>query len=410
MKSGPVSGSESHTLKIRINPFLQENGRLIAQFIFTLFFFAIGIWFLRHERAEIEDVRHALAQSRWQWVLAGIGLTLVYILLQGQMYVYSFASAHKKVSLFDSTILFIKRNLISVFLPAGGISSLAFFTGPVERKGIKKSQIHFASTIYAFTGILSVVIVGVPVLFYSIFKGAIGKGEFYALGALVLMVIALFLLYRNILSKGAFYRLIVKLVPAAEVFLNDIQDSTIDRKKILLTILVSVIIEFTGITHLYVAMVALRFEPSLYAAMLGYIISVIFLVVSPFLRGLGAIEVSMTYILVRLGFGNVEAISITLLYRFFEFWMPLITGVLNAPGHTEHRVGSYTCHFRKAEPFKGIPAHGGHPCFQLPCDDGRLIPDGHGRLHAERFADGLAVCAHSEYPFLHRPYNQSHRL
>jgi phosphatidylglycerol lysyltransferase len=328
MKSGPVSGSESHTLKIRINPFLQENGRLIAQFIFTLFFFAIGIWFLRHERAEIEDVRHALAQSRWQWVLAGIGLTLVYILLQGQMYVYSFASAHKRISLFDSTILFIKRNLISVFLPAGGISSLAFFTGPVERKGIRKSQIHFASTIYAFTGIFSVVIVGVPVLFYSIFEGAVGKGEFWALGALVLMVTAMFQGYRNILSKGAFYRMIVKLVPAAEVFLNDIQDSTIDRKKILLTILVSVIIEFTGIAHLYVAMVALRFEPSLYAAMLGYIVSVIFLVVSPFLRGLGAIEVSMTYVLVRLGFGNVEAISITLLYRFFEFWMPLIAGIL----------------------------------------------------------------------------------
>ncbi len=318
----------SRTLKVRIEPFLHENRKLIAQFIFTLFFFAIGIWFLRHERAELSDVKNALVHARWQWVLSGIGLTLVYILLQGQMYVFSFASAHKRVSLLDSSILFIKRNLISVFLPAGGISSLVFFTGPIEKKGIKKSQIHFVSTIYAFTGILSVVIIAIPVFIYSIFEGTVGSGEFFALGTLVLLIIALVLLYRSIITKGTFYRLCLKLFPATEVFLNDVRDSTISRKKILLTLLISVIIEFAGMAHLYVAMVALGFNPSLYAVMLGYIVSVIFLIVSPFLRGLGAIEVSMTYVLVRLGFGNVEAISITLLYRFFEFWMPLMAGIL----------------------------------------------------------------------------------
>jgi phosphatidylglycerol lysyltransferase len=328
MKSGRSSGPSSQTLKARVNPFLQENGKLIAQFVFTLFFFAVGIWFLRHERVEIADVRKVLVHSRWQWILTGIGLTLVYILLQGQMYVFSFASVHRRVSLIDSTILFIKRNLISIFLPAGGISSLAFFTGTVEKKGIKKSQIHFASTIYAFSGILSVVIVAIPIFIYSIFEGTVGSGELYAIGTLVFLISALVLLYRSIITKGVFYRLSVRLIPAVEVFLNDIQDSTIDRKKILLTILISILIDFNGIAHLYVAMVALHFNPSLYAALLGYTISVIFLVVSPFLRGLGAIEVSMTYVLVRLGFGNVEAISITMLYRFFEFWLPLIAGIL----------------------------------------------------------------------------------
>ena len=321
-------GPGTRTLKVHINPFLHENGKLIARFIFTLFFFAIGIWFLLHEHAEIADVRHTLALSKWQWVTAGICLTFLYICLQGLMYVFSFAAARTKISLLDATILFIKRNLISVFLPAGGITSLAFFTGPVERKGVKKSQIHFASTIYAFTGILTVVIVAIPAFVYSIFKGAIGSGEFYALGFLVILIAGLVLLYRSIISKGPMYRLFVRLLPASEVFLNDIIDSTINRKKVLLAIGVSMIIEIAGIAHLYVAMAALHFDPSFYAAVLAYIVSVIFLVVSPFLRGLGAIEVSMAYVLIRLGFGNVEAISITLLYRFFEFWLPLLAGIL----------------------------------------------------------------------------------
>ena len=261
-------------------------------------------------------------------MIVGIGITALYILLQGQMYVYSFASVQNKVSLYNSIILFIKRNFISVFLPAGGISSLAFFTGPIESKGIKKTQIHFASSVYGFVGILSVVIVAIPAFIFAITEGTIGSGEWYALGAIILLTVLLLLLYRSIIKKGIFDVLLVKLIPAAEVFLSDLRNNRIDRKKFVLTVFISITIEFVGITHLYIAMIALNFEPSFFAAVIGYIVSVIFLIISPFLRGLGAIEVSMTFILIRFGFGNVEAIAITFLYRFFEFWMPLFAGVL----------------------------------------------------------------------------------
>jgi phosphatidylglycerol lysyltransferase len=328
MKRDVSIANLSHRFKERAAPFLSENKKLIVRFIFTLFFIAIGIWFVKHERSELGDVKSALTAAKWQWVMIGIVITAIHILLQGQMYVYSFASLRKKVSLFDSTVLFIKRNFISVFLPAGGISSLAFFSGTIEGKGIKKSQIYFASTIYGFVGILSVVIIAIPAFIFTIADGTLGTGEWYALGALLLVIIALFLLYRSIMKRGVFYVMLVKLIPSIEVFINDSQNNKIDKKKFLLTVITSVIIEFTGIAHLYIAMTALGFNPSFFAAVMGYIVSVIFLNISPFLRGLGAIEVSMTYLLIRFGFGHVEAIAITFLYRFFEFWLPLFAGIL----------------------------------------------------------------------------------
>jgi len=321
-------GRISRLLKEHANPFLRENKKIILQFVFTLFFFAIGIWFIQHERSELGQVKEVLHSAKWEWVLAGILLTTGYILLQGLMYVFSFAATRHKVSLFDSTMLFIKRNLISVFLPAGGVSSLAFFTGTIEKKGIKNTQIHFASSIYGFIGILSVIIVAIPAFLYAIVEGTVGSGEWYALGAIVLLKFVLFFCYRSILRKGTLYNLLVKYVPTTEVFMNDLQNNRVDKRQFIYTVLTSVVIEFIGIAHLYVAMLALGFTPSLLAAILGYIISVIFLIVSPFLRGLGAIEVSMTYVLLRFGFGNVEAISITFLYRFFEFWSPLLVGIL----------------------------------------------------------------------------------
>jgi phosphatidylglycerol lysyltransferase len=319
----------SHHFNEHINPFIRENKKIISQFIFTLFFIILGIWFIKHERAELNNVVVILSAARWIWVLAGIVLTGIYIILQGQMYVFAFAANGCKVSLFDSTILFIKRNLISVFLPAGGIASYAFFTKKIESKGIRKSQILFASTLYGFVGILTVVIVALPVFVYAIIDKSIGSGEWYALLTVVLLIVASLFAYRSILNKGFIYKMLVKFIPAAEVFMNDMQNNKINKKKFLFTILTSVLIEFTGIAFLLVAMMALNCYSSIYIAVMGYIISVIFMIISPFMRGLGAIEVSMAYVLTSFGLGNTEAIAVTFLYRFFEFWMPLLIGILS---------------------------------------------------------------------------------
>jgi phosphatidylglycerol lysyltransferase len=318
----------NNLLREKSIPFMRENGKVIAQFILTVLFIALGIWFLKHERAQLSEVKSTLITSRWIWLLTGILVTGIHITLQGLMYIASFNAIQCKIGLYDTILLFLKRNLISVFLPAGGVSSLAFFTGPIERKGISKSQVHYASTIYAFVGILSVVLVAIPAFIYALAKGNAEGKEWIGLVALLLLTGFLFLLYRWLLIKGRFYQWVLKRFPSIEFLLEDIRSNKINTGKFMLTILMSILIEFTGIAHVFIAMKALQFNPSLYAALMGYIISVIFMAVSPFLRGLGAVEISLSIILVRFGFSNVEAISITLLYRFFEFWLTLFSGVI----------------------------------------------------------------------------------
>ncbi|MFW0739500.1 bifunctional lysylphosphatidylglycerol flippase/synthetase MprF [Flavobacterium sp. T12S277] len=306
--------------------FLRENDKIIRQSIFTVFFIGIGIWFIKHERSELGEVQNAIANASSFWVLCGIALALIYITLQALMYFASFKAVQSKISFKQAVILFLKRNFVSVFLPAGGISSLAFFTKPIEKSGVKPTQIHFASIVYGFVGILSVIIVAIPALMYSLFQGTAGSGEWYALGAVIVLSLSIFFIYDSILKKGSLYRLIIKFLPSAVVFLDDLQQNKIVKKNFLQVVFYSVLIEFAGIAHLYIAMIALGFTPSLPAAVMGYIISVIFLIVSPFLRGLGAIEISMSFILMQFGFDSVSAIAITFLYRFFEFWVPLLAG------------------------------------------------------------------------------------
>ena len=191
-------------LKERSLSFLVENSKMLAQAIFTILSIGIGIWFISHEQTELVEVRHVLGSASWSLVLLGIILTGLYIVLQGLMYVASFASIRHRIPLGIAIVLFLKRNLISIFLPAGGISSLAFFTGDIEEKGLTKSQIHFASSIYGFVGILSVVLVAVPLFIYSLLHGEIGSGEWLAFLAILILIVLVYLGYRSIIKKGCF--------------------------------------------------------------------------------------------------------------------------------------------------------------------------------------------------------------
>jgi phosphatidylglycerol lysyltransferase len=315
--------------KEKVFIFLSENAKLIIRFILMALFIFMAAWFINHEKGELSNVRNTLAGANIFWVLSGLALVLFYIFIQGLMYVTSFASVNTKITIWDATILFLKRNFISIFLPAGGVTSLAFFSNDIEKKGITKTQVYLASSIYAFVGILSVVIVAIPAFLFVVAGKDSGFGKWYALAGVIIILSKFVFIYHSLLKKKAIYTWLIKVFPKTEFLFEDLSNNKINRMQFFFTVLTSIVIEFAGIAHVYISMAALGLPPSLPTAIMAYIIVVLFLIISPFLRGLGAIEVSMTYVLIQSGLSNVESISVTLLFRFFEFWLPLLTGILS---------------------------------------------------------------------------------
>jgi len=307
--------------------YLAQNRKTIVQFIIAVFFIGMGIYFVKHERGEFASIQKTLNTAQPLWVLLGIAISSLYIALQALMYVFSFKSIHKKITFQSATLLFLKRNFISVFLPAGGVSSLAFFTKPLEEQDISKTKIHFASTIYAFVGILSVLLVAIPAIIFTLIKETTSSGEVSALIGLLGLTGLLIWVFRSVTRNGIVYRFILKLNPELSLLIDEIKSQVINQRSFFWTVFISLLIEFCGIAHLMIAMIAFGFVPSLEAAVIAYIVSVMFLILSPFMRGLGAIEFSLAFILTRYGFTTVDAVAITLLYRIFEFWIPLAAGL-----------------------------------------------------------------------------------
>jgi len=152
---------------IRVKKITTYLKKLHFKEVLAVLFILVGIYFFRQQRQELRSIIPALGKSNWHWIAAGVSLTVVYIFLQAAMYVFSFASVKAKLPWLLALELFLKRNFLSVFLPAGGITALAYMPASLRHADIHKKEVHQSSGIYAFTGFLSLFLVGLPVIIYT---------------------------------------------------------------------------------------------------------------------------------------------------------------------------------------------------------------------------------------------------
>ncbi|MEH6305286.1 phosphatidylglycerol lysyltransferase domain-containing protein [Olivibacter sp. CPCC 100613] len=314
-------------MKVLINRFKQHN--YYIKEIVGLLFVLIGIYFLRQQREELINVKETTFRSDPFWIVIGIGGVFLYVLLQALMYVHSFKTVGKTIAIKLAVHLFLKRNLLSVFLPGGGITSLAFFTKEIERTGISKTKINFASYIYGIVGIISIVLLAFPVILYISFTNQGYGGEWETLIVLCSLLFFIGYFSYDIYIQGRVYRWLSPRFPALEAIILELKNGRFSKQQLGLTLLYSILIELVGIIHLIIAMKALHLQHDVSAAIVGYVIATLFLCISPFMRGLGAVEVSLVVVLNRFGFNTTESLSVTFLYRLFEFWLPLLLGLFS---------------------------------------------------------------------------------
>lgn len=306
--------------------FLRSRNYFIKE-ILAFLFLLLAIYFFRKQKDELVQAVDLVQQAVPSYVFLGIVFTGIYILCQGMMYVYSFRAVHSKISIGAGVKLFLKRNLVSVFLPGGGITSLAFFTSDIENQGISKARIGFASYIYGLIGIASLVVLAIPVLLYLGLERGTNLDTWYALGALMVLVCILIYATYSFLKRGWVFRRLVSISPQFSNVLEEIQEGHFSSSAVIYSLFWSFAIEACGILHVYIAMLAIGIEPGWEQCIAAYTIATLFFAISPFLRGLGAVEVSMVVALRTYGIQAVDAISITVLFRVFEFWLPLVAGI-----------------------------------------------------------------------------------
>jgi phosphatidylglycerol lysyltransferase len=296
--------------------------------ILAILMLLLAIVFFRSERKELNLIIPQIQQANPFWLIIAFFIFFIYVFFLGGMYRQCFAAIGLVLEYGKAIVLFLKRNLISVFLPAGGVSALAYSPSQIRKAGFNKMQVHQASGLFGFAGLLTVFIAGLPIIIYIFFTKNQFKNSWIGLLIVLLIIVALFLLVRSLKQKGILYKWIDKKFPSFIPTINELFAANVNTKRFSGAVLYSLGVELSGILHIYIAMLALGLHASFGASASAYIIAVLIMVISPFLRGLGAVELSMVYVLEQFGYSSVQALSITVLYRVFEFWLPLLAGLI----------------------------------------------------------------------------------
>lgn len=318
---------------------IRQNHKVILQVALGLVFIAFAIYFFSHEIGEFSQVRTTLTTANPKLVIYGLVLLGAFIVVQGMMYRQSFRVIHEDIRLSTGMSLYLKRNLVSVFLPAGVLTNLLFFNESVSRReGVARSQIFFASSIFSFCSIVSGIIVGIPAVVWLLIRQSVSGRMVLGIATTVLLLALVTFLVISFVRRGWMFQLLEKRAPAFLQLLQEMGNQSFNKKRFFLVIGLSVIIEIIGIAHLFISIKALGGTPTLGMAIIGYAVVLLLLMSSPFLRGVGAVEVALTYTLTIFGMTPVMALSVAFLFRFFEFWGVLILGVFSLAAHRDNLV------------------------------------------------------------------------
>ena len=287
----------------------------------------LALWFFAHSRAELRGMHDQLLRAQPFWLFLGALLSGLFVLLQGAMYVFSFRAVGSRIGWGDACLLYLERNFVSVFLPAGGVVSLGMFTRRIERQGVSKGKIHLASALHLLVGLSTVALVAVPVLVWQAWRHRLSAGAVFGfvwvLGTVALLTWALWSVRRGGVA-AAFFR---RVAPGLDGLLHELLGVRLQRTALLGSVLASAAVELIGIAHVWLALQALGLAAAFATAALGYVVALLLLTTSPFLRGLGGIEVAITVVLAGQGLPLAGALAATLVFRFFEFWLILAMGL-----------------------------------------------------------------------------------
>ncbi len=312
------------------------------KFILAVLAIALAIFFVNQEKGEVRHIKNILLSASPLWVLIGLTITVIYIVLQAAMYYYSFRTIRSHMDFVPALLLYLRRSVVSVFVPGGGVSSMAFFTSELERQKITLTQNYLASIIYLISGFVTVVIIAIPALIYLLLKRHIEGYEIFGFIFVIAAVALLGVLVFSLFRRGWVYRLMQKYLPDYAVVIDDLVTNQFDKRNFLKVLACSMGIELTGIIQLWIAMIALGYTPSVETAVIGYVVVVVMLIASPFIKGIGPVEFVLTLVLKQYGLATIAAISVTFLFRFFEFWATLIIGLFSFIARKESPLNRYT--------------------------------------------------------------------
>lgn len=313
----------------------------------------VGIMFVLTQLAEIEDIVHTLQQGDWRFLALAFLVEMLWLVNIGTSFrsIYRILGVDEKLG--RLILLASAANFVNIVAPSAGIGGIAVFISEARDKEYSAGRVTVASTLYVlfeYIGFLFILILGFLVL---IRRDQLTISEIVAAIIIVLVAMALAtLLYLGARSEQKLAHILAWLaggiskivrpfrgshkgdylpMERAYTFAHEIaggvKEMRANTRDLFYPVLLAINSKVLIILVLFCVFLAFNVPVSIGTLIAVYCVAYLFSIVSPTPSGVGIVEGVMTLALRSFFIPLGTAAVLTLAYRAFTFWLPLLVGM-----------------------------------------------------------------------------------
>jgi hypothetical protein len=322
----------------------------LRKFIFALILL-LGVIFILTRISEFEAIASTLQNGDWRCFVLAFFVQGLWIINVAASYQAAFRVIGVEENLKEMIPISSAVSFANIVAPVGGMSGVAILMDRARRKGYSPARSAIANTLYIefdYLGFMLILAVGLIVLMR---RNNLNLPELLASLALLSAATAIgFLITLGIRSKKALETTLVFLARWVNRLLDPLvhrivlplervrgfaleaseglQELRNNPKKILAPLSLGLSSKILLLANFTVMFVAFQIPISIGTVIAGFSIAFLFLIVSPTPSGLGFVEGALTLALSSMYIPLGTAVVLTVAYRAFTFWLPLVIGLV----------------------------------------------------------------------------------
>jgi glycosyltransferase 2 family protein len=337
----------------------------MRRLLFVLIFF-VGVLFIMARIAEVQTIAETMQRGDWRYVLLAVGLVSLWLLTVA----FSYKAIYSALGLNEQVKLLLPMASAAIFLnvvaPSAGMSGMAVFIAQAKRQKYSTGKAAVAGALFVlldYGAFFCVLALGLIVLFR---RNSLDAGEIFA--TVILLIISLTLLtliflgMRSAQSLGRALAWMARLVnrllrpvlkrkylseKRAYEFAGDAGDGLRvllkSPQRLVIPVGLALLKQAMLIGILWCSFMIFQVPYSAGTLIAGFSIGYLFMIVTPTPAGLGFVEGALTLALTSMYIPFSAAAIVTLAYRGFTFWIPLLVGmvafrILEGMNHVVQRI------------------------------------------------------------------------
>lgn len=275
----------------------------------------LGVRFFRENGSNATVVLEALGAAQLPGLILGVLILTIVTLINGKLLIYAYRAIGKEVPLGKAVSAYLRRYFLSPFVPGGYWVAQYAKAGELRVEATRNDHL-FGSTLFALSTQGGFLLVLVPALVLA--------GAAFPSNGLVLTAITIFS-WVAIVGGGIGYLTRHQVFGRLRTWLQP-HVGDVDISRIYRTLIPAALVHIGYIALFWLSALSLGTQVSLGTAAAAYLVSVMVMTVAPLFQGAVLVEYLIGLTLQQGGMDRDTAIAVALVFRAFQFWLPVAVG------------------------------------------------------------------------------------